>query len=81
MSVLSHKCILGVVTLIKDYEVCKEGSILTPEQAKILELLEHKLATFKLILKAKWTKGEGFETISSGGEEDNEEEMKSDDED
>lgn len=81
VTVLSHTCILGVVTLIKDYEVCKEGSILTPEQAKILELLEHKLATFKLILKAKWTKGEGFETISSGADEDNEEEMKSDDED
>lgn len=26
----------GVVTLIKDYTVCKKGQILTPEQAKIL---------------------------------------------
>ncbi|CAG9761564.1 unnamed protein product [Ceutorhynchus assimilis] len=60
----------GIVTLIKDYEVCKEGGVLSPEQAKILELLEHKLATFKLILRAKWTKGEGFEKISSGNDEE-----------
>ncbi|XP_050316281.1 mRNA turnover protein 4 homolog [Anthonomus grandis grandis] len=73
----------GVVTLIKDFEVCKEGSILTPEQAKILELLEHRLATFKLILKAKWTMGEGFEKIISknSGEGDEDEEMESERED
>lgn len=26
----------GVVTLLSDYEVCKEGDILTPEQARVL---------------------------------------------
>lgn len=26
----------GVVTLLKDYEVCKEGDVLTPEQTRIL---------------------------------------------
>lgn len=58
-----------MVTLIKDYEVCKEGGILTPEQAKILELLEYRLATFKLILRAKWSKGEGFEVIAQHDQE------------
>lgn len=62
----------GVVTLIKDYEVCKKGSVLTPEQAKILELLEHKLATFKFELKACWIKGEGFETLANDESEDQE---------
>ncbi|XP_066148559.1 mRNA turnover protein 4 homolog [Euwallacea fornicatus] len=60
----------GVVTLIKDFEVCKEGSILTPEQAKILELLEHRLATFKLILLARWSKEGGFEKIASHQEDE-----------
>lgn len=26
----------GVVTLLKDYEVCKQGDVLTPEQTRIL---------------------------------------------
>lgn len=56
----------GVITLLKEYEVCKEGNILTPEQAKILKLFEHKLAPFKLVLKAVWSKDEGFEKL--GGE-------------
>lgn len=60
----------GVVTLIKKYEVCKKGSILTPEQAKILQLLDYKLATFKLKLIACWTKGEGFERLSGEEEEE-----------
>lgn len=53
----------GVVTLIKDFEVCKEGSVLTPEQAKILELLDYKLATFKLNLRAGWIKKTGFKRL------------------
>ncbi|KAJ8932307.1 hypothetical protein NQ314_014765 [Rhamnusium bicolor] len=62
----------GVVTLIKDFEVCKSGNVLTPEQARILELFDHKLATFKLRLKAKWTKLEGFEKLAEQDEEDEE---------
>lgn len=62
--------ILGVVTLIQDYEVCKEGQILTPPQAKILELLDRPLATFKLILKASWTKDSG--TLEQLSTEDHE---------
>lgn len=74
----------GIVTLIKDFEVCKEGSTLTPEQAKILELLENKMATFKLLLKASWRKEEGFKQLSSedndvDDDDDDNKEMKSDD--
>lgn len=70
----------GVVTLIKDFEVCKEGCVLTPEQAKILELLEYRLANFKMILKARWTKSEGFEKFENNNVEDaDEEQMEADD--
>ncbi|KAJ8948781.1 hypothetical protein NQ318_022912 [Aromia moschata] len=73
----------GVVTLIKDFEVCKKGNILTPEQAKILKLLDHRLATFKLVLKACWMKGKGFEKLSEDDEtvaEESDEEMEAGDE-
>ncbi|KAI4470030.1 mrna turnover protein 4 mrto4 [Holotrichia oblita] len=69
----------GVVTLIKDYEICKKDSILTPEQAKILELLEFRLATFQLILKGCWRKGKGFKKLSKEVEVEDEE-MKEEDE-
>ncbi|CAH1991978.1 unnamed protein product [Acanthoscelides obtectus] len=70
----------GVVTLIKDYTVCKERDILTPEQATILQYLDHRLATFRFILKAKWTKGKGFEKLIDDEEEqNNEDEQKMED--
>lgn len=70
-----------MVTLIKDYEVCKEGDVLTPEQAKILELLDYKLAAMKFKLKACWIKGEGFENLDSKeeGNENDPDEMEQDD--
>ncbi|EEZ97361.1 mRNA turnover protein 4 homolog [Tribolium castaneum] len=67
----------GVVTLIKEFEVCKEGGVLTPEQAKILEFLGHRLAVFKLDLRAAWIKGSGFERLD-GKSEDNDENMNED---
>lgn len=59
-----------MVTLLNEYEVCKEGSVLNPSQAKILELLDYKLASFRLTLKGGWTKGEGFEKFDSENSED-----------
>lgn len=72
--------VLGIVTLIKDYVVCKEGDVLTPEQANLLELLGHKLATFRLVLRAMWKKPGHFEKFSSidQQEEDEDQEMEND---
>ncbi|OWR54022.1 mRNA turnover protein 4 homolog [Danaus plexippus] len=50
----------GVINLIKEYQVCKKGSALTPEQASILKLLGIQMAQFKIVIKCHWTKGKGF---------------------
>lgn len=44
----------GVVTLLKDHEVCKEGEVLKPEQASLLKLLGIKMATFKITMEFLW---------------------------
>lgn len=55
----------GVVTLLKDYEVCKEGDVLTPEQARILKLLGIEMAEFKVQIKCMWNSETGnFESFS-----------------
>lgn len=55
----------GVVTLIKDYEVCKEGDTLTPEQARILKLFGIEMAEFKATIKCMWNSESGdFERLA-----------------
>ncbi|NWR77810.1 MRT4 protein, partial [Centropus unirufus] len=49
----------GVVTLLSDYEVCKEGDVLTPEQARILKLLGYEMAEFKVTIKFMWNSETG----------------------
>lgn len=44
----------GVVTLLSDYEVCKEGDMLTPEQARVLKLFGYEMAEFKVTIKYMW---------------------------
>uniref|UniRef100_A0A8C2QCI9 Ribosome assembly factor mrt4 n=1 Tax=Cricetulus griseus TaxID=10029 RepID=A0A8C2QCI9_CRIGR len=44
----------GVVTLLSDYEVCKEGDVLTPEQASVLKLFGYEMAEFKVTIKYMW---------------------------
>ncbi|XP_060114779.1 mRNA turnover protein 4 homolog [Heteronotia binoei] len=44
----------GVVTLISDYEVCREGDVLTPEQARILKLFDYKMAEFEVTIRSVW---------------------------
>ena len=59
----------GVVTLMQDYTVCKEGDRLTSEQARILKLLGHQQAKFKLNMIALWSRQEGeFKMLREGFE-------------
>ena len=69
----------GVVTLLEDFTVCTEGATLTSEQARILKLLGHQQADFKLNLVGGWDKAGGEFTLlgepprgSSVGEEEEE---------
>ncbi|XP_055848352.1 mRNA turnover protein 4 homolog [Episyrphus balteatus] len=55
----------GVITLYSDYTVCNEGNVLTPEQARILKLLNKPMAKFCLTIKCSWNKKDGFEMHSS----------------
>lgn len=67
----------GVVTLIKDFIVCKKGQILTPEQAKILELLQMPLAMFKLKPLGFYSKKKGYQRLATDEEPtENQEESK-----
>lgn len=53
----------GIVTLYSDFTVCEKGQTLTPEQARILKLLQQPLATFKVNIECCITKDNGFEVI------------------
>jgi hypothetical protein len=46
---------LGVVYLTEEYTVCREGDTLTPEQARLLKLLDWKMAEFKISFQAVWS--------------------------
>jgi mRNA turnover protein 4 len=46
----------GVVTLLKDFRICQKGDVLTPEQARILKLFGHQMATFHLTMECMWSK-------------------------
>lgn len=49
----------GVVSLLQDFTICEEGDTLTPERAKMLELLELKMAKFSITLIANYEKDDG----------------------
>ncbi|XP_006642100.1 mRNA turnover protein 4 homolog isoform X1 [Lepisosteus oculatus] len=76
----------GVVTLLKDYDVCKEGDTLTPEQATVLKLLGIKLAEFRVTIKCMWNsetgdfEHQGEEEEEADGSDLEEEEDEEDDE-
>lgn len=50
----------SVVTLREEYTVCDVGDILTPERAKLLELLGTKMARFRLTLLCHYCQKAGF---------------------
>ncbi|KAG7478423.1 hypothetical protein MATL_G00080630 [Megalops atlanticus] len=61
----------GVVTLLKDYEVCKEGDTLTPEQARILKLFSVEMVEFTVTIKCMWNSETGeFEKMQEDEEEE-----------
>ncbi|XP_076282650.1 ribosomal protein LP0-like [Lasioglossum baleicum] len=62
----------GVVTLIKEYTVCKKGQTLTPEQARILKLLDRPLATFKLTPLGVFSKKHGYKQLVEDYPKENE---------
>jgi len=55
----------GVITLLSDFVVCTEGDKLTPDQARVLKLLEKTLATFSVALIAQWTPERHFEPVGA----------------
>jgi len=53
---------VGIVTLMRDYVLCKVGDILTPEQARLLKLLEMKISEFRITMRCCWSaKEESYE--------------------
>ncbi|NXP40913.1 MRT4 protein, partial [Leiothrix lutea] len=70
----------GVVTLLSDYEVCKEGDVLTPEQARVLKLFGYEMAEFKVTMKFLWNSETGdFQKLVGDTAEEEEEEDDDDD--
>ncbi|KAI4503964.1 hypothetical protein M0802_001367 [Mischocyttarus mexicanus] len=61
----------GVVTLIKEFTVCKKGETLSPEQARILKLLGKPLAKFKLTPLGVYSTKKGFRKLLSDNTKEN----------
>ncbi|CAG0915234.1 unnamed protein product [Notodromas monacha] len=66
----------GVVTLLKPHIVCRKGERMTPEQTRLLKLMNHPMAEFRVNLVAVWSKDGVVERLNpdADGEEDEEEE-------
>jgi len=54
----------GVIYLVKPFTLCEAGKNLTPEQAKVLKLLDEKLAEFHFSLKCKWDASSGLQELN-----------------
>ena len=60
---LPTKLQAGVVTMLADHVVCREGQPLDSDQARLLQLLDIKMATFRLTLTCCWSEA-GFEDFA-----------------
>ena len=57
----------GVIQLLADTQLCKKGDVLTPEQCRLLELFEIKMAEFRITVDCIWENGE-FERLATDQE-------------
>ncbi|KAM6979692.1 mRNA turnover protein 4 homolog [Aplochiton taeniatus] len=72
----------GVVTLLKDHAVCKEGDTLTPEQARVLKLFAIQMAEFRVKIKCMWNSETGdIEAFAAEDDEEEEESMQENEKD
>ncbi|XP_078584945.1 mRNA turnover protein 4 homolog [Branchiostoma floridae x Branchiostoma japonicum] len=56
----------GEITLISDHTVCTAGDVLTPEQARILKLLDTPMVNFHITLDSVWSNDGTFELLERG---------------
>jgi mRNA turnover protein 4 len=61
----------GVIQLLADTQICKKGDVLTPEQCHLLELLDVKMADFRITVDCAWSNGE-FERLAEEAEDGDE---------
>ncbi|KAM7543141.1 hypothetical protein Aperf_G00000010081 [Anoplocephala perfoliata] len=56
---LPVKLVRGIINLESDYEVCKMGDTLTPEQCRILKYFEMQISEFRVNIIAQWKAEDG----------------------
>eukprot|EP01087_Luapelamoeba_hula_P010703 TRINITY_DN283_c0_g1_i1.p1 TRINITY_DN283_c0_g1~~TRINITY_DN283_c0_g1_i1.p1 ORF type:complete len:259 (-),score=53.79 TRINITY_DN283_c0_g1_i1:22-798(-) len=63
------RLVKGVIHVDREWTVCKEGQPVTPEQAKILKLMDIKMSEFKITMLYMWSKdSESVEQLLSDEE-------------
>eukprot|EP01126_Amoeba_proteus_P063383 TRINITY_DN8737_c0_g1_i4.p1 TRINITY_DN8737_c0_g1~~TRINITY_DN8737_c0_g1_i4.p1 ORF type:complete len:222 (-),score=29.13 TRINITY_DN8737_c0_g1_i4:256-921(-) len=55
----------GQIEVLGDFSVCREGEVLSPDQARLLILLEEKMSQFRIQLLCSWTSEKGYEDLTS----------------
>lgn len=64
----------GAIVLSRDHTICKEGQTLTPEQAKLLQHFDRKMAEFRLEMLSVWADGK-YERLAADQAEDDDVDM------